>query len=180
MVYIRELKPLSMTETPEQPTAPSRPILLTVLCILTFIGSGWSILSHLNNYRHVGLSSEVVSTVLDSAQTQIRKDLSNNPGVGMVDQLLSSAREMADPYKIRKIALFGLVASMLTLGGAFLMFQLRKIGFWIYLVGTGIAVVAPFTVYGAGNLLGIIISSGTGLVGIVFCVLYAVNLKHMD
>jgi len=98
----------------------------------------------------------------------------------MVDQLLSSAREMADPYKIRKIALFGLVASMLTLGGAFLMFQLRKIGFWIYLVGIGIAVVAPFTVYGAGNLLGIIISSGTGLVGIVFCVLYAVNLKHMD
>lgn len=169
-----------MTDMPDQPAAPSRPTLLTVLCILTFIGSGWSILSHLNSYRHVGLSSEAVSTVLDSAQSQIRKDLSNSPGVDKVDQLLSSAREMADPYKIRKNALFGLIASMLTLGGAFLMFQMRKIGFWVYLVGTGIAVVAPFAVYGADNLVGIIMSSGTGLVGLIFCVLYAVNLKYMD
>jgi hypothetical protein len=166
-------------ETAQQGATPTRPTLLTVICILTFIGSGWSIISNLNAYRHAGLSSEAVSTVLDSAQTQIRKDLSDNPGADIADKMLSGAREMADPFKIRKNALYGLVASMLTLGGAFLMFQLRKPGFWIYLLGTGIAVAAPFVVFGSDNIVGIIMGSGSGLVGLVFCVLYAVNLKHM-
>jgi len=156
-----------------------RPTLLTVLCILTFIGSGWGFLSNLNNYRHAGLSSEVVSTALDSAQSQIRKDAAGNPGAEIADRMLSGAREMADPYKIRKNALFGLVACLLTLGGGFLMFQMRKPGFWLYLLGTGISVMAPLVVFGADNIVGIVMGSGTGLIGIVFCVLYAVNLKHM-
>jgi hypothetical protein len=163
--------------TPE--AAATRPTLLTVLCILTFIGSGWGILSNLNSYRHAGLSSEAVSTVLDSAQSQIRKDAPEGPSADIADRMLSGAREMADPFKIRKSALFGLVACMLTLGGGFLMFQMRKPGFWVYLLGTGISVVAPFAVFGTDNIIGILMGSGSGLVGVIFCVLYAVNLKHM-
>lgn len=167
------------TEQKTQEGAPARPTVLTVLCILTFIGSGWGIVSNLNSYRHAGLSSEVVSTVLDSAQTQIRKEAEGNPGADIADRMLSGAREMADPFKIRKNALYSLIACMLTLGGGFLMFQLRKLGFWVYLLGTGVSVMAPLVVFGTDNIVGIIMGSGTGLIGVVFCVLYAVNLKHM-
>jgi SNF family Na+-dependent transporter len=59
------------------------------------------------------------------------------------------------------------------------MFQMRKPGFWVYLLGTGVSVMAPLVVFGADNIVGIVMGSGTGLIGIVFCVLYAVNLKHM-
>jgi hypothetical protein len=159
--------------------APLRPTLLTVLCILTFIGSGWGIFKNLNNYRHAGLSSEVVSSALDSAQSQIRKDAAGNPGADVVIKMLSGAREMADPFKIRKNALLDLLASLLTLGGGLLMFQMRKPGFWVYVLGTALSVMAPLLVFGVDNIVGIVMGSGTALVGVIFCVLYASNLKLM-
>ena len=118
--------------------------------------------------------------MLDSAQTQVRKDSLDDRGAAMVDKVISGAREMADPFKIQENALYNLVACLLTLGGGFLMFQQRKVGFWVYLLGTAVSILAPFVVFGTSNLIGIMLGGGTALLGILFCVLYAVNLKHMS
>lgn len=167
-------------DQPTQPTAPVRPTFLTVLCILTFIGSGWSILNNISTYRQADTAASVVSAALDTATSQIEMQGSNEPGADIANKMLAGARELSDPVKIKKNALFGLMAAIITLGGAFLMFQLNKKGFWLYVFGTGITVVAPFLVFGMANFIGVLMGAVSGFIGIVFCVLYAMNLKHMS
>jgi hypothetical protein len=121
-----------------------------------------------------------VSTALDSATIQIEQQGSNEPGADIANKMLAGARELSDPVKIKKNALFGLMAAAITLGGAFLMFQMNRKGFWLYVLGTGITVVAPFLVFGAANFIGVLMGAVSGFIGIVFCVLYAMNLKHMS
>jgi hypothetical protein len=72
-----------------------------------------------------------------------------------------------------------ILANILTLGGAYLMFQQRKMGFWIYLMGTAIFVLSPVIVFGASNFMSLGMTFLYGLVGVVFAVLYSLNLKHM-
>jgi hypothetical protein len=59
------------------------------------------------------------------------------------------------------------------------MFQLKKPGFWLYLAGTAVAVLAPIMVYGATNIMSIGMSAVIGFFGILFAVLYSLNLKYM-
>lgn len=163
-----------------QPAVPVRPTFLTVLCILTFIGSGWSILNNISTYRQADTAASVVSAALDTATSQIELQGADEPGAEIANKMLAGARELSDPVKIKKNALFGLMAAVITLGGAFLMFQLNKKGFWLYVFGTGITVVAPFLVFGMANFIGVLMGAVSGFIGIVFCVLYAMNLKHMS
>jgi hypothetical protein len=82
--------------------------------------------------------------------------------------------------KLKKNALYNIIANLLTLGGGFLMFQLRKPGYWLYLLGTGISVISPLAIFGVTNLLGIGMTAVLGFVGVLFAVLYAMNLRHMN
>ncbi len=97
----------------------------------------------------------------------------------MAEKVISGASAMLNPENIKKNALFSILANLLTLGGAFLMFQLKKIGFWVYLAGTGIAIVTPLVVYGPTNLMSIGMTAVIGFFGVLFAVLYSINLKYM-
>lgn len=163
-----------------QPAVRERPTFLTVLCILTFIGSGWSVLNNISTYRQSDTAASVVSSALDSASSQIELQGANEPGAEIANKMLQGAREMSDPVKIKKNSLFGLMAAVITLAGGFLMFQLNKKGFWIYVLGTAISVVSPFLVFGMANFIGVLMGAVSGFIGIIFCVLYALNLKHMS
>jgi hypothetical protein len=59
------------------------------------------------------------------------------------------------------------------------MFQLKKIGFWAYVAGTGIAIMTPIVVYGPSNLMSIGMTAIYAFFGILFAVLYSLNLKYM-
>lgn len=157
-----------------------RPTFLTVICILTFMGSGWSILNNFSTYREADKAATIMATALDSASNQIDQEVKDQPGADFAQKMLSGARELSDPVKIKKNALFGIMAAVITLAGGFLMFQQNKKGFWIYVLGTLVSVVAPFLVFGMTNFIGVLMGAMSGFVGIIFCVMYAVNLKHMS
>jgi len=161
------------------PAGPQRPTLLTVLCILTFIASGWGIISSISNYMNADISSQIAGTALDTAKEEISKESDNAGASKMAEKVISGASEMLNPANIKKNALFSILANILTLGGAFLMFQLRKMGFWVYVAGTGIAIITPLVVYGASNLMSIGMTAVVGFFGILFAVLYSLNLKYM-
>jgi hypothetical protein len=164
----------------KEPVAPGRPTFLTVLCILTFIGSGWAILNNLSTYREADTAATMVATALDSATIEIDKEIADQPGAEFAQKMMTGARELSDPVKIKKNALFGIMAAVITLAGGFLMFQQNKKGFWIYVLGTMVSIVAPFLVFGMSNFIGVLMGALSGIVGIVFCAMYAANLKHMS
>ncbi|MCU0379860.1 MAG: hypothetical protein MUE58_01595 [Chitinophagaceae bacterium] len=166
--------------TPGIPAGPARPTLLTVLCILSFIGGVYGIINGLTTYRHAETSSAIVSSALDSAQVEIKKEAADNKKASQIaDSVISGVSDILDPAKMKKNALYTILANILTLGGAYLMFQLKKPGFWLYLAGTAVAVLAPIMVYGATNIMSIGMSAVIGFFGILFAVLYSLNLKYM-
>ncbi len=132
-------------------TAPKRPTFLTVLCILTFIGSGLGIFN--------GITTAFMSTALGGIMSEF-----------------SELDSIAENVKIFGIAT--IVASIITLLGAFMMWGLRKMGFWVYVIGVAISIGTPLVIYG-GNLMGAFSAIGIGFISIIFIILYGVNRKHL-
>ncbi|MFT7346567.1 MAG: hypothetical protein ACI9CP_001019, partial [Cryomorphaceae bacterium] len=63
--------------------------------------------------------------------------------------------------------------------GAFMMFKLRKTGFWVYVLAKVLGLIAVLAFLGV-NVLTIIVVSFAGFIGLIMAILYAVNRKHMS
>ena len=130
---------------------PKRPPLLTILCILTFIGSGMSFFGFLG----VALSYEATMEALKVLYADYPE----------ASYLLNA------PHKFFVLATVLMGASLL---GAILMWNLRKIGFHLYASAQIIYLILPFIFFGGGadQLLNIMTTA-------LFVYLYARNLPIM-
>lgn len=100
---------------------PQRPTFLSILCILTYIGSGLYILG--------ALITTVLSGVLEAIGTQIPSELSMLiPDTGLFAGIII------------------LLAAVASLVGAIKMWKLQKIGFTIYAIAQVVMLVAAFGV----------------------------------
>ena len=160
-----------------------RPTLLTVLCILTFIGSGWAIATNLWAYTTAAESAKVISymghrTVADSIN---RKDsliykIGEKKKSAFGEKMMMSVSKMFNEETIKNNAIGGIISAIFTLVGAILMWRLNKIGFYIYIAGVLIGLIIPFYLYG-NNIIAVGISAFSGFFGLVFIALYALNLR---
>lgn len=162
-----------------------RPTLLTVLCILTFIGSSWLILTNIWAYATASKSSQMFSSVTrmktndstfenDSAEARIVHKKRSLFG----EKMMSSVSKMMTVNNIRKNAIGTIISSILTLFAALMMWQQKKSGFYIYIIGTLCGIMIPFYLYGA-NMMSIGVAFVTGFFGLVFIALYALNIKSL-
>ena len=164
-------------ENPFETNQLKRPTFLTVLCILTFIGSGWGVLSQLfsllfTNLVDVSAQTEQLNTMMDNMES--------GAGTSFLSGILSSSQEVmqATMMHAKSIAVISLVLSLLSLCGAILMFSLRRIGFYIYTVAQLLLlfVVPYFAGFSMIVVMGMLFSA---LFSVVFIILYALNLKAM-
>lgn len=157
-----------------------RPTFLTVLCILTFVGSGWGLISGGIQYATADKQAQEVAVAKNKAAADIEKS-----GKGKDDAGSKFAGKMVDSIShisadgLRKAGLLSMLAAAICLGGAFMMWKLKKTGYYLYILGVLIGIITPFLVFGSGNFIAIISSSFVGFIGIVFIILYGVNVKHM-
>lgn len=147
--------------------APKRPQFITVLCILTFIGSALAFFGAIWGYFSIKASAAMLEN-MGSAEGDSFGMMSG------IQETMIKAVENAVPNMI-----IGVFCSLLCLFGALQMWKLKKIGFFIYSVGEITPVIAAFFL-GGGGLIG-----GAGAVvgllfAIVWIVLYAINFKHLN
>lgn len=159
--------------TPLTPTGGVRNAFLTVICILSFIGSGLGIIKAIRSYATADFIANSVGGVIKNAKNQI--DQQDNPP-SFVKQIMGSVIEDMNPDFLRKLAIFQFISNLLTLSGAILMWNLKKIGFYLYITGIIVLVIAPLLM---GKLVGAIGATIIGFEGVIFIVMYAVNLKQM-
>lgn len=152
-----------------------RPAFLTVLCVLTFIGSSWGIISGTFSYLTADTASELTKVSMQDTQDK----LNAAGGSKLAEKIMADAQASTTSENLKKVGLTSIVASVLTLLGAILMFGLKKAGFWLYLLGTIISIVMPIVIYGAGNFVSMITVIIAAATGIVFVILYGLNLKHL-
>ncbi|HTN07377.1 hypothetical protein [Agriterribacter sp.] len=165
---------------PNQPIVtakPARPVFLTVLCILTFIGSGWGIISGITSYLSANVTSHIARAAMQDAKEKIEDEA--NTGSKFAEKILSGTSEMLQPENLKKSALFSIIASVFTLLGGVLMFGLKKAGFYSYVLGTAIGIAGPFIAFGGGNFITILSSSFIAFIGFFFVILYGLNVKHL-
>ena len=161
-----------------------RPTLLTVLCILTFIGSAWLIVSNVWSYSTASQSARMFSSAglnrMNDSTLQkdsvLKGDRKNRSPFG--EKMMLSLSKMLTAENIRKSAIANIISGFFTLLGAFLMWRLRRNGFYLYVAGVIIGLLVPFYLYG-NNLLAIGVSSFSSFFGLVFIALYALNLKSL-
>lgn len=155
-----------------------RPTFLVVLCILTFVGSGWNILANLfylftANMLDGTINIEQNSAVVGELESQgIDSFFSGywNSSLGLMQAGMQYAREMV---------IFRLVFNVFALSGAILMFQLKRWGFYFY-VAAQILLLFMLPYFAGFHLTVLIKMLLAGLVSCVFIALYAVHLKYMN
>jgi hypothetical protein len=138
---------------PDTESKEKRPSLLTVLCILTFIGSGMNVFSNLVVFLFYDASMKLTEEIVKSFKIS-----------GM------------EPFLNAKPVYFAVTAliNALALAGAIRMWQLRKLGFHIYTVAQILVIIAPMYFFQLpGPDLASIILSG------IFVLLYSSHLKKM-
>jgi hypothetical protein len=161
-----------------------RPTLLTVLCILTFIGSGWTIITSVWSYSTASqtvkiFSSAVVDRPDDSTlqkDSLMRTGHKNRSPFGQ--KMVLSLSKIITEENIRKSATGAIISGLCTLLGALLMWHLRRNGFYLYIMGVIVGLIVPLYLYG-NNLLAIGMSSFSSFFGLVFIALYALNIKSL-
>ncbi|MDQ2720026.1 MAG: hypothetical protein M3Z26_09760 [Bacteroidota bacterium] len=162
---------------------------LTALCILTFIGSGWAIISSIWTYATASQASQMLSQTKTERRDSVLQDDSVHLNLSHRDSSRKSKRmfggkmgvtfsKMFTEENLHKSAIGNLVSAILTLMGALLMWRLIRKGFYLYISGIVIGIIVPFYLYG-NNLIAVGISSFTSFFGLVFIALYALNLKSM-
>ena len=156
-----------------------RPTFLTVLCILTFIGSGYGIINSVFTYVKADSLSAMITDVNKEINDDLKKKDKTSEEAGFVGNVFNSMSRFSSPEILRKSAVMTLVVSIFCLIGALLMWRLRKTGFYLYTLGTIIGVVAPFYLFG-NNFMTNFSAGMQGFIGVLFVIFYAMNLKSMN
>jgi hypothetical protein len=161
------------TPMPDKPQRGVRSTFLMVICILTFIGSGYGIISSAAGYFLAATTGDTAREAMKNAQERI--DQQDTPG--FIKQIMSSVAEGMSPEARKLTAILKLVSNLFTLFGALLMWNLRKIGFYLYIAGIALLMAAPFAM---GKVVGIVSGVFVGIIGIAFIIMYGFNLKDMN
>jgi hypothetical protein len=156
-----------------------RPTLLTVLCILTWLVSAYTFFSAPFGYF---MSSGLDEQELNSSFADIMNEMAEeDPKVArMIEPYLVQIGEFVSrvAQNSGKITLTDMFTALLSAFGAFLMFRLRKMGFWIYLGAKVISLISILIFAGVNFFtIGVVVLSG--FISLIVAVLYMINLKHM-
>lgn len=110
---------------------------------------------------------------------QARADLGDN-AEGMAGRFLDSAMEVTEKAVANAvpIGVAGIILALISLLGVWQMWNMRKSGFWLYLLAAVGGLIVPLVFLG-GSILAILSVGIGGFISLVFIILFAVNLKYM-
>ncbi|MBS1581176.1 MAG: hypothetical protein JST66_03150 [Bacteroidetes bacterium] len=155
----------------------TRPTLLTVICILSFIAGAWGVIGGIINLTSGGDQQALVEAQqrMEEAKAQMG-DQANGMMGGMMDSAMEIAQKAAENAK--PIGISNIVLSLISLLGVWRMWNLRKSGFWLYVLAAIGGLLVPLVFLG-GSMMALFSVGFAGLISILFIILYAVNLKYM-
>jgi len=164
-------------ETPTyqpQNTGGVRSTFLTIICVLTFIGSGWGVINGVRQF--ITADSTAAKAAASMEKLQDKMDSQDTPS--FAKNIFNAASATLNPATLRESAIFSFVSCVLTLVGAILMWNLNKAGFYLYITGIFVLLVSPFVIMGVG-FLAVTSAVSTLIIGGAFIAMYSANLKDM-
>ena len=156
--------------------APVRPTLLTVICIISFIMGAFGLYSGIKNLT---MDPVAEKAKLEQAMSEQMSKIGDNANE-MTNRMMESAHEIGGKAidEAKPMGIAGIVLSLLSLFGVWQMWNLKKSGFWLYLLATIGGLAVPIAYLG-GSMMALASVGFVGFFSLIFIILYAVNLKHM-
>ncbi len=151
-----------------------RPVFLTVLCILTWVGCAIGLFGAIGS---IGASSVMSSASSASSMAM------ESTGDAALDQTMAESMDAVNK-SLQYASMIGWINLACVLAcafGAFMMWKLKKTGFYIYTAGELIPVVASIALLGSMPGGGLFAGLGmiAAIIPVAFVVMYGLNLKHM-
>jgi hypothetical protein len=147
----------------------TRPTLLTVLCILSFIGSGIAIVF----YIIALIGAMAVQAVVSAADEGMSAYADSVGGSSMETAEVVSDAASVGMGMVWAYVLIGILATIVALVGVIRMWKLKKSGFYLYTGATVLSMIMSIVYAGTDGIVMAIV------VPVLFIVLYGLNLKHM-
>ncbi|MFN3916710.1 MAG: hypothetical protein ACK4K0_03110 [Flavobacteriales bacterium] len=138
-----------------QESKPQRPVFLTVICILSFIGIGLAVLGYIGAIAMASIASTAMANLDAMAAEYGGTSTYTGPSAGMIWAYVG----------------VGFLTTIVALLGVIKMWNLKKQGFMLY---TGAQVVAILMTVVAGFF-----SIASVIFPAAFIIMYGLNLKHM-
>lgn len=154
-----------------------RPTFLSILCSLTFFSAVSGLWIQSERLWNPQIAAEKTRMDFEKAQETLhaRSMTADTETMdGMFDAILDQAN--AENTKVSAIIL--LIFESLSLYAAYLMWNLQKQGFYLYLAGMAVAFIAPLLLI--GGWMGIITALAGIITSVIMAILYAFNLKYMS
>jgi len=155
---------------------PARPTLLTVICIISFIVGAWGLYSGIKNLTMDPVAERAKLEQSISEQMTKLGDNANEVTTRMMESAHDIGVKGIDNHK--PIGIADIILSLISLFAVWQMWNLKKSGFWLYLLATIAGLVVPI-IYLGGGLLALASVGVVGFFSLIFIILYAVNLKYM-
>ncbi|MEP7145139.1 MAG: hypothetical protein ABI707_19790 [Ferruginibacter sp.] len=164
-----------MPEETINSTSPNtyRPLFLTILCVITFIGSIAGII--INSRGYINADAEVENITSGKSRSALKNLFS--PGNKSSEELVRIGNLNVENYK--KFSIGSIASSILCLVGTILIFKLKRTGFYSFTLGTFFNLITHFLLFG-DNFGAMGFSIIAALAGFVFVILFGMNLKYME
>lgn len=146
--------------------AAKRPTLLTVLCILSFVAAGFSIIGG-------GLGLAAGAAVESGALSDLAAQSGDADAMAQMEEAMGQVEEATGGVSLTTLFGVGLVLTIIGLVGVIMMWKLKKTGFYVYTGAQVLGIVVPMAMGGPFSLW-------TTVFSVLFVVLYGMNLKHMS
>ena len=134
--------------------AGKRPVFLTVICILSFIGAGFGIIGYVTIMTAMGAAQAALGSM--EALEGVSAAAAAGPSAGMTWAYI----------------IVGFLTTIVALFGVIKMWKLKKQGFMLY-AGAQVVSIIMGIVYSGFGIGGMVIP-------VVFIVMFYLNLKHMN
>ncbi len=154
----------------------NRPTFLTVLCFFTFMSSVSGLWTQSERLWSPGITADKTRETFELVRENLDRQ-QNTAQAKTMDAMFEAVIEQTTADSIRKGSIIMLIFESLSLYAAYLMWNLQRKGYYLYLAGIGVAFAAPLLLI--GGWLGVITAMAGVILSGIMAILYAFNLKHM-
>ncbi|HBF88966.1 MAG TPA: hypothetical protein DDX39_10020 [Bacteroidales bacterium] len=164
----------------EEQATKKRPTFVTVLGILGFIGVGWQVISGIIQM----MAGAVTGAVMDVAEQNVEslEGLEGMEGLENVEGMEEFGSAMEGVGNLMQhqstLGLISIIAALVCLLGVIWMWNLKKKGFYVYIIGEIAPAIATLVLVGFG--LGGFMATLGFIIPVVMIILWGLNLKHMS
>lgn len=154
----------------------NRPTFLTILCFLTFMSAVSGLWTQSERLWNPGITADRNRETFEAVRENLERQ-GNTAEAKTMDKMFEAVIEQTTAENVKTGAIIMLIFESLSLYAAYLMWNLQKRGYFLYLGGMAVAFLAPLLMI--GGWMGVITAMAGIFFSIFMAILYAFNLKHM-